>query len=133
MNCCIINPKKAGCYSTCDTLKTGLTAGISGEYTLNCFFAGFWQPIKKTFTAGQVLDFELAGLNEKAVYYAEVINPTGTVVNLPTFDGFSFKTVLQTTKGLVTQPISNEVTMSTLIINTAVRHFESSHFDLNFS
>ena len=98
MNCCIKNPKYLGCFSTCETLKTGLTATVPGDYTFNCYFSGFVQPITKTFALNANLDFDISPLNEKAVYKADLTDPTGTALNVPTFDGFGFKTILQVTK-----------------------------------
>ena len=59
---------------------------------------GFVQPITKTFALNANLDFDISPLNEKAVYKADLINPAGTALNAPTFDGFGFKTILQVTK-----------------------------------
>lgn len=92
--CCVKNPLRLGCFSTCDDVNFGITATTTGIYTAYFEANGFQIAIQKTFVSGETLRFPLDKLNEISSYLVLIFNPLGMVINPSFNDGFHIKTEL---------------------------------------
>lgn len=101
MSCCTINPKKLCKIPSCTTtLVTGFVATDAGTYTLILMFLAAQYRYSHTFDVDEPLDFNLTDklLNENQEYIGQIIDSTGTIVELHdgdiVYDGIQFETVI---------------------------------------
>lgn len=77
-------------------LKTGVNAAVTGEFTLVTNFLGTEYRIKANILVGEEIKFPVDKLNENYTFTAQILDPTGAVVEIEkeevTYNCVSFKT-----------------------------------------
>lgn len=97
-NCCICceNSLFLGCVSTCLELSLGVVAPSAGTYYLQTEFAGKLIQIEGEFEQGEILSFDISGLNENYTYSAQLLDtncaPLCYSYEQITYDCLTFKT-----------------------------------------